>query len=238
MHLLGCPCLHADATSATHGPDARIILARCLASLHCMSAVNTRAVSLFGTFFFTSAYHRISVCMCVFVYVSECVCVCVCVCMRVYIHTYIYIYIYMPESMYEYMCIYMCVCTYIYIYIFTTNLFLFAGRAKEGRSRFLIITNATHIHTSTDMHVYIYIYTYIHAIYSQGKSGPTEICIWDIHHLQERFYFEDNIVPRLESGMQLLVQKLDKEIDENMSQVSICVSMYVCMCVGVYVCDV
>lgn len=42
--------------------------------------------------------------------------------------------------------------------------------------------------------------------------------IWDIHHLQERFYFEDDVLARLENSMQLLVAKLDKEIDENMSQ--------------------
>ena len=53
----------------------------------------------------------------------------------------------------------------------------------------------------------------------KGKSGPTEIVIWDIHHLQERFYFEDDVIARLENSMALLIEKLDREIDSNMSQV-------------------
>ncbi|XP_033727079.1 LOW QUALITY PROTEIN: ribose-phosphate pyrophosphokinase 4-like [Pecten maximus] len=35
-------------------------------------------------------------------------------------------------------------------------------------------------------------------------KGPAQICIFDIHALQERFYFSDNIIPRLESAVPLL----------------------------------
>eukprot|EP00283_Hemiselmis_rufescens_P013770 CAMPEP_0173459694 /NCGR_PEP_ID=MMETSP1357-20121228/61854_1 /TAXON_ID=77926 /ORGANISM="Hemiselmis rufescens, Strain PCC563" /LENGTH=187 /DNA_ID=CAMNT_0014427181 /DNA_START=20 /DNA_END=580 /DNA_ORIENTATION=- len=50
----------------------------------------------------------------------------------------------------------------------------------------------------------------------KAKSGPTEIVIWDIHHLQERFYFEDDVIARLENSMELLVARLDEEVDRNM----------------------
>lgn len=39
-------------------------------------------------------------------------------------------------------------------------------------------------------------------------SGPVQIIIYDIHALQERFYFSDNVVPRLESAIPLLREKL------------------------------
>jgi hypothetical protein len=41
----------------------------------------------------------------------------------------------------------------------------------------------------------------------KAKSGPTEIVIWDIHHLQERFYFEDSVIARLENSMEILVNR-------------------------------
>eukprot|EP00290_Baffinella_frigidus_P023665 CAMPEP_0180253738 /NCGR_PEP_ID=MMETSP0987-20121128/39774_1 /TAXON_ID=697907 /ORGANISM="non described non described, Strain CCMP2293" /LENGTH=226 /DNA_ID=CAMNT_0022222653 /DNA_START=230 /DNA_END=906 /DNA_ORIENTATION=+ len=47
----------------------------------------------------------------------------------------------------------------------------------------------------------------------RGKSGPTEVVIFDIHHLQERFYFEDDVAPRLESAMTLVTERLDKAIE-------------------------
>ena len=44
-------------------------------------------------------------------------------------------------------------------------------------------------------------------------SGPAQIIIFDIHALQERFYFSDQVIPRLESGVPLLrnqLQRLDR----------------------------
>ena len=39
-------------------------------------------------------------------------------------------------------------------------------------------------------------------------SGPAQIVIFDIHALQERFYFSDQVIPRLESGVFLAREKL------------------------------
>jgi ribose-phosphate pyrophosphokinase len=39
-------------------------------------------------------------------------------------------------------------------------------------------------------------------------SGPAQIVIFDIHALQERFYFSDQVIPRLESGVPLLRDQL------------------------------
>ena len=39
-------------------------------------------------------------------------------------------------------------------------------------------------------------------------SGPAQIIIFDIHALQERFYFSDQVIPRLESGVPLLRNQL------------------------------
>lgn len=39
--------------------------------------------------------------------------------------------------------------------------------------------------------------------------GPAEIIIFDIHALQERFYFKDTVIPRLESAIPLLKRRLD-----------------------------
>jgi ribose-phosphate pyrophosphokinase len=39
-------------------------------------------------------------------------------------------------------------------------------------------------------------------------AGPTQIIIFDIHALQERFYFSDQVIPRLESGVPLLRDRL------------------------------
>ena len=47
-----------------------------------------------------------------------------------------------------------------------------------------------------------------------AKAGPTELLMFDIHHLQERFYFDDNTVPRLESSMTLLSNRLDDIIEQ------------------------
>uniref|UniRef100_A0A7S4KYV8 Phosphoribosyltransferase domain-containing protein n=1 Tax=Guillardia theta TaxID=55529 RepID=A0A7S4KYV8_GUITH len=43
------------------------------------------------------------------------------------------------------------------------------------------------------------------------RGGPMDLVIYDIHALQERFYFGDNVIPVLESGVTLLLQKLEAE---------------------------
>jgi len=39
-------------------------------------------------------------------------------------------------------------------------------------------------------------------------SGPVQIIIYDIHALQERFYFCDNVIPRLETAIPLLLERI------------------------------
>ncbi len=39
-------------------------------------------------------------------------------------------------------------------------------------------------------------------------SGPVQIIIYDIHALQERFYFSDKVVPRLETAIPLLLERI------------------------------
>nr|XP_043638324.1 ribose-phosphate pyrophosphokinase 4 isoform X2 [Erigeron canadensis] len=41
-----------------------------------------------------------------------------------------------------------------------------------------------------------------------SRGGPTSIVIYDIHALQERFYFSDNVLPFFETGIPLLKQRL------------------------------
>lgn len=45
--------------------------------------------------------------------------------------------------------------------------------------------------------------------------GPVQICIFDIHALQERFYFSDNIIPRLESAIPLLLSTMQQLPDKD-----------------------
>ena len=40
------------------------------------------------------------------------------------------------------------------------------------------------------------------------RSGPTQLVIFDIHALQERFYFTDAVIPRLETAIPLLRERL------------------------------
>ncbi|KAL3638300.1 ribose phosphate diphosphokinase subunit prs4 [Castilleja foliolosa] len=49
-----------------------------------------------------------------------------------------------------------------------------------------------------------------------SRGGPTSLVIYDIHALQERFYFSDNVLPVFESGIPLLKQRLQQlpELDE------------------------
>ncbi|URE35083.1 Phosphoribosyl transferase domain [Musa troglodytarum] len=42
----------------------------------------------------------------------------------------------------------------------------------------------------------------------KSRGGPTSIVIYDIHALQERFYFGDDVLPCFETGIPLLLQRL------------------------------
>lgn len=48
-----------------------------------------------------------------------------------------------------------------------------------------------------------------------GPGGPATLVIYDIHALQEQFYFADNILVELKSAIWLLKQKLDEMKKEN-----------------------
>ncbi|GFS19069.1 ribose-phosphate pyrophosphokinase 4-like [Elysia marginata] len=50
-----------------------------------------------------------------------------------------------------------------------------------------------------------------------SAKGPAQIIIYDIHALQERFYFSDNVIPRLETAIPLLQRKLAFLEDENLA---------------------
>ncbi|XP_021300631.1 ribose-phosphate pyrophosphokinase 4-like [Herrania umbratica] len=41
-----------------------------------------------------------------------------------------------------------------------------------------------------------------------SRGGPTSLVIYDIHALQERFYFGDHVLPLFETGIPLLKQRL------------------------------
>lgn len=41
-----------------------------------------------------------------------------------------------------------------------------------------------------------------------SRGGPTSVVIFDIHALQERFYFGDTVLPLFESGIPLLRERL------------------------------
>lgn len=44
-----------------------------------------------------------------------------------------------------------------------------------------------------------------------SMSGPAQIVIYDIHALQERFYFSDSVIPRLETAVHLLKEQVRGE---------------------------
>ncbi|KAI3435179.1 uncharacterized protein J3R85_006416 [Psidium guajava] len=48
-----------------------------------------------------------------------------------------------------------------------------------------------------------------------SRGGPTNLVIFDIHALQERFYFGDNILPCFESGIPLLKNRLQQLPDSD-----------------------
>ncbi|KAK9153235.1 hypothetical protein Sjap_000715 [Stephania japonica] len=51
-----------------------------------------------------------------------------------------------------------------------------------------------------------------------SRGGPTSLVIYDIHALQERFYFGDHVLPCFETGIPLLKQRLHQLPDtENIS---------------------
>lgn len=43
-----------------------------------------------------------------------------------------------------------------------------------------------------------------------SRGGPTSLVVYDIHALQERFYFSDSVLPVFESGIPLLKQRLQQ----------------------------
>ncbi|CAF4106648.1 unnamed protein product, partial [Rotaria magnacalcarata] len=47
------------------------------------------------------------------------------------------------------------------------------------------------------------------------RTGPSEIVIFDIHSLQNQFYFSSNIIVRLESTVELLLEELKKPENQN-----------------------
>ncbi|KAL9422990.1 hypothetical protein AB3S75_035137 [Citrus x aurantiifolia] len=48
-----------------------------------------------------------------------------------------------------------------------------------------------------------------------SRGGPTSLVIYDIHALQERFYFSDHVLPLFETGIPLLKQRLHQLPDAN-----------------------
>ena len=50
-----------------------------------------------------------------------------------------------------------------------------------------------------------------------SRGGPTSTIVFDIHALQERFYFGDNITPCFETAIPLLLQELAKMPDAKTS---------------------
>mmetsp|Transcript_45284 Transcript_45284/g.117257 ORF Transcript_45284/g.117257 Transcript_45284/m.117257 type:complete len:331 (-) Transcript_45284:221-1213(-) len=56
-----------------------------------------------------------------------------------------------------------------------------------------------------------------------GPSGPATVVIYDIHALQEQFYFSDNVLVELKSAVWLLKEKLESLRKENPAEeIAIC----------------
>nr|XP_054750602.1 uncharacterized protein LOC129256414 [Lytechinus pictus] len=51
--------------------------------------------------------------------------------------------------------------------------------------------------------------------------GPAQIVMFDIHALPERFYFSDQVIPRLESGIPLLVKEIFNMPDDIQANLSV-----------------
>lgn len=54
-----------------------------------------------------------------------------------------------------------------------------------------------------------------------SQGGPCQIVIYDIHALQERFYFSEMVIPRLESGIPLLLRRLKSMPEDFHSKITI-----------------
>ncbi|KAL8610658.1 hypothetical protein ACOMHN_047227 [Nucella lapillus] len=48
-----------------------------------------------------------------------------------------------------------------------------------------------------------------------SSKGPAQILIYDIHALQERFYFSDTVIPRLETAIPLMRREVEKLPDRH-----------------------
>ncbi|CAN1758937.1 Ribose-phosphate pyrophosphokinase 4 [Linum perenne] len=48
-----------------------------------------------------------------------------------------------------------------------------------------------------------------------SRGGPTSLVVYDIHALQERFYFGDHVLPLFETGIPLLLQRLNQLPDSD-----------------------
>ncbi|XP_062520524.1 uncharacterized protein LOC134195507 isoform X4 [Corticium candelabrum] len=53
-----------------------------------------------------------------------------------------------------------------------------------------------------------------------SARGPAQLIMFDIHALQERFYFTDNIIPRLETAIPLLLQRLTELVDHKLVSIA------------------
>ncbi|GFS38636.1 phosphoribosyltransferase family protein [Actinidia rufa] len=53
-----------------------------------------------------------------------------------------------------------------------------------------------------------------------SRGGPTSLVIYDIHALQERFYFGDHVLPCFETGIPLLKQRLHQLPDSHNASIS------------------
>ncbi|KAE9456726.1 hypothetical protein C3L33_11370, partial [Rhododendron williamsianum] len=52
-----------------------------------------------------------------------------------------------------------------------------------------------------------------------SRGGPTSLVIYDIHALQERFYFSDHVLPCFETGIPLLKQRLQQLPDSDKASI-------------------
>jgi hypothetical protein len=65
----------------------------------------------------------------------------------------------------------------------------------------------------------------------KSRGGPTSVVIYDIHALQERFYFGDDVLPCFETGIPLLLQRLRQLPDpDNVRSVNhLCILIVPCV---------
>lgn len=65
-----------------------------------------------------------------------------------------------------------------------------------------------------------------------SARGPSQLCIFDIHTLQNQFYFSDNVLVRLLSCVDLLIRELRKPYmaDEDIAIAFPDEGTYVCVC--------